>query len=303
MRNTVSRLRAIRLAWTAAAIGCLAAACSTDGALTLRPDVDVGAQTAAVTRPASPLPAPSQPMPAPVVLEPDEVAQDVWTQSPMSSPLPAPALSTPPSTTLVGYPRLDSPVEPQFSAPKPRAVMPASEVACRKELRRMGVQFTDLPAIRDSAACSIDWPVRVTAVGKVGMKPSATLTCAMAATYAEWTNKELVPTARWKFWSGVKTIHQGSSYSCRNIRGTRTASEHSTGNALDIMRIELNNGRDIDVRKQGFFAFNQRGFLNSVRADGCSYFSTVLGPGYNPDHADHFHFDIKPRRNGRVACH
>jgi hypothetical protein len=28
----------------------------------------------------------------------------------------------------------------------------------------------------------------------------------------------------------------------------------------------------------------------------------VLGPGYNADHADHFHFDIKNRRNGYVAC-
>jgi len=28
----------------------------------------------------------------------------------------------------------------------------------------------------------------------------------------------------------------------------------------------------------------------------------VLGPGYNKDHANHFHFDIKERRNGYVAC-
>ena len=28
---------------------------------------------------------------------------------------------------------------------------------------------------------------------------------------------------------------------------------------------------------------------------------TVLGPGYNRDHADHFHLDLKDRRN--VACH
>lgn len=80
------------------------------------------------------------------------------------------------------------------------------------------------------------------------------------------------------------------------------ASEHSKGNALDIMRIELNSGRDIDVRKPGWFAFRQRGFLNSVRADGCDYFNTVLGPGYDRDHKDHFHFDIKSRRNGYVAC-
>jgi hypothetical protein len=39
-----------------------------------------------------------------------------------------------------------------------------------------------------------------------------------------------------------------------------------------------------------------------VRADGCDYFTTVLGPGYDYDHRNHFHFDIMPRRNGYVAC-
>ena len=69
-------------------------------------------------------------------------------------------------------------------------------------------------------------------------------------------------------------------------------SEHSKGNALDVGRIELSNGRDIDVEKPGLFAFRTRGFLGTVRADGCEYFSTVLGPGYNYDHRNHFHFDL-----------
>ena len=35
------------------------------------------------------------------------------------------------------------------------------------------------------------------------------------------------------------------------------------------MRIELENGRDIDVRRPGWFAFRQRGLLNSVRGEAC----------------------------------
>ena len=124
----------------------------------------------------------------------------------------------------------------------------------------------------------------------------------MAATFAAWTRKELMPSARLRYFSGVKTIHQGSSYSCRKIRGTGVASEHSKGNALDVMRIELNSGRDIDVKKPGLFSFRQRGFLNNVCADGCQYFNTVLGPGYNYDHRNHFHFDLKHRRSGYRAC-
>ena len=135
------------------------------------------------------------------------------------------------------------------------------------------------------------------------MKPAATLNCQMAATFARWTRKELSPAARLRYFSSVKAIHQASSYSCRRINRSRSMSEHSKGNALDVSRIELRSGRDIDVRKPGLFAFRTRGFLNNVRTDGCEYFTTVLGPGYNHDHRDHFHFDIKPRRNGRHACH
>lgn len=198
---------------------------------------------------------------------------------------------------LAGYPRADEPLGPSAST-----AMPPEEIACRRDLKKLGVEYEDMTPIHEGS-CGIDWPVKVSGIDGVTMKPAATLSCAMAATFSRWTEKELVPTARWKYWSGVKTIHQGSSYSCRNIRGSRgTPSQHSLGNALDVMRIELNNGKDIDVRKPGWFAFRQRGFLNSVRADGCDYFSTVLGPGYNADHADHFHFDIMKRRNGTVAC-
>lgn len=204
----------------------------------------------------------------------------------------------PSNPMMVGYPRLSLPMS-QLGA----ETMPADEVACRRELKRLGVTYQDLAPINDGGACSIDYPVKVSQLsGGINMAPAATLSCDMAVAFASWTKNELAPNARRRYWSGVKTIHQGSSYSCRRINRTNVASEHSKGNALDVMRIELNNGRDIKVEKQGLFAFRARGLLNTVRADGCDYFTTVLGPGYNADHADHFHFDIKDRRNGYRAC-
>ncbi|TIT86210.1 MAG: extensin family protein, partial [Mesorhizobium sp.] len=44
-------------------------------------------------------------------------------------------------------------------------------------------------------------------------------------------------------------------------------------------------------------------FLNTVRKAACGPFKTVLGPGSDPDHALHFHFDLEPRRNGGTFCH
>lgn len=202
----------------------------------------------------------------------------------------------PSNPLMVSYPRAENPAEPP-------AAFNAEEAGCRRELRKLDVEFKDLAPIHEGATCGIDAPVSVSAIGSVAMKPAATLTCGMALAFAQWTENELVPASRWRYWSGVKTIHQGSSYSCRRIAGSGTTSEHGKGNALDVMSIELANGKEIDVKKPGFFAFRQRGLLNNVRADGCSYFSTVLGPGYNYDHRNHFHFDIKDRRSGYRACH
>lgn len=215
-----------------------------------------------------------------------------------SAVIPRSGLQTliPSNPFMMGYPRFNDP----STVP---AVMPAEEVACRRELKRLGVKYRDLPSIDDGGSCRVDYPVEVSGLsGNIAMKPAATVNCSMAVAFARWTKNELGPAARWRYLSGVKTIHQGSSYSCRRIRGSGTPSEHSRGNALDVMRIELDNGRDIDVRKPGWFAFRQRGFLNTVRSDGCDYFTTVLGPGYDADHKDHFHFDIKARRNGHKAC-
>ncbi len=179
--------------------------------------------------------------------------------------LPARGLQAlvPSNPFMSGYPRLNDPLSSE-------AVMPAEEVQCRRQLKRLGVRFRDIAPIRDSAACGIDWPVEVAGFsGSVGMKPAATLTCDMALAFAQWTEDELAPAARWRYFSGVKTIHQGSSYSCRSIAGSRTVSERAKGNALDVMRIELKNGKDIDVRKPGWFSFREKGLLNTVRSDAC----------------------------------
>ncbi|WP_309083176.1 extensin family protein [Chelativorans sp.] len=235
-----------------------ASACSVD--TVLRPEIDLGVQTAAVA---------------------GGGLQNLVPSNPMMMSYPLVRLPDAPSATL----------------------MPQDELDCRRQLKRLGVTYRDLAPIDDGGECRIDHPVEVSGFsGGIVMKPAATLTCRMAATVALWTRNELGPAARRRYFSGIHTIRQGSSYSCRRIRGTSVASEHSKGNALDIMSITLENGRKIDVRRPGFFAFRQRGLLNTVRSEGCEYFTTVLGPGYDADHKDHFHFDIKARRNGYRAC-
>jgi hypothetical protein len=308
-----------------------AAACTTGSVLSLQPAVDVGPPTASIPRAQAPVeiarvetvataaPAETFPQPAETFVPPaDTLATQAGTLTAQADALAASAVDpveppvriasasprqgvglqtlVPSDPYMAGYPRPDPPAAPEYNP------MPSDEVDCRRELKRLKVKYQDLSPIRDGQ-CGIDHPVKVSEIGNVQMKPAATLSCAMALTFSQWTRNELVPSARRRYFSGVKTIHQGSSYSCRKIARSRSLSEHGKGNALDIMRIELNSGRDVDVKKPGLFSFRQRGFLNNVRGDGCQYFNTVLGPGYNYDHRDHFHFDIKQRRNNRVACH
>jgi hypothetical protein len=284
---------------------CLATAltaCTTESVM--RPDVDVGMQTSAMVRPApisqasdfsgSSLAADealsqSQPLQDPIVEGP--IGRDTLIEEP-----------TRPSSIAVGFSRL---VNPFGLGSSQDAGMPAAEASCRKQLRKLGVTFQDLPPINDGGSCQIPYPVKISGLpGRAALKPAATLNCEMALSVAQWVKSELQPAARVRYWSSVGTITQASSYSCRNMVGTATnkISEHAKGNALDISKIELKNGKDILVRKKGFFAFRERGLLNTVRADGCSYFNTVLGPGYNKAHADHFHFDIMERKNGYRAC-
>ncbi len=282
-RRMPARRRSVRAAIYMAALFGLTA-CSVSDVMSPRPEIDVGFSTAAV--PAAIPAAAIAPVPAPI----------------QEAPKPAPAQGlqalVPSNPMMVSYPRFTMPQDPAAGAS-----MPPEEIACRQRLKRLGVQYRDLAPINDGGSCRIDWPVQVSALsGNIEMSPAATLNCQMAETFARWTKNELAPAARKRYLTGIGKIKQGSSYSCRRIAGTSVASEHSKGNALDVMAVELKNGREIDVRKPGFFAFRERGLLNTVRAEGCDYFTTVLGPGYNYDHRNHFHFDLKGRRNGYRAC-
>lgn len=288
--------------------------CTADGVM--RPGVDVGAQTSAV------LP------PVPV----QETAQDLVQADPgldaglplaaeteqYAAVIPPSAIAVPdgqdqmadqnlgpvkqPGIIAAGFSRMTRPFGFGGSG---NANLPADESECRRELKRLGVTWRDLPAIQNGPACSVPFPIEVSGLpGRAKLKPAAVLNCQMALAFSRWVKHELQPAARMRYLSSVDTITQASAYSCRKMVGNvfDKMSEHAKGNAIDISKIELNNGKDILVRKKGFFAFREKGLLNTVRADGCQYFSTVLGPGYNKAHADHFHFDIMKRKNGYVAC-
>ncbi len=152
-------------------------------------------------------------------------------------------------------------------------------------------------SIRGRSACSIHAPLKVSGAlgGRVKITPTATLGCPMTASLDRWIHNSVQKAARRQFGQPVVEIKQISSYSCRgrNSRRSGPLSEHSYGNALDIAGFRLADGRQITVVKGWWHGSpREKAFLREVFAGACAEFYTVLGPGSDRHHYNHFHLDL-----------
>jgi Extensin-like protein C-terminus len=88
-----------------------------------------------------------------------------------------------------------------------------------------------------------------------------------------------------------------------NKRGNRL-SEHSFANAVDVGGFRLADGSIITVLKGWKGGLEEQNFLREIHAGACRNFATVLGPGADAFHYDHFHMDLARhgRRGDRSIC-
>jgi hypothetical protein len=144
----------------------------------------------------------------------------------------------------------------------------------------------------------------ISALGPVEIKPAATLACPMVSALDRWIIDSVQPAARRWFRQPVVEIRQISAYSCRGMNGQPGAriSEHAFGNALDIASFTLADGRKITVKTGWRGSPEEQGFLRDVQGAACEQFNTVLAPGSNRFHYDHFHFDLMRRGSGNRIC-
>jgi hypothetical protein len=162
-------------------------------------------------------------------------------------------------------------------------------------------------SIDGPGTCGMVHPFKVAAMdgGMVEVSPKATLACPIIGEVDRWIAQSVQPAAMTWFGEPVVEIKQISAYSCRGMNGQPGAhiSEHAFGNALDVAAFRLQSGREIVIKnawKNG--VYEERGFLRDILDDACQRFTTVLGPGSNVFHYDHFHLDLSRRASGNTYC-
>ena len=155
-------------------------------------------------------------------------------------------------------------------------------------------------------ACGMSHPFKVMAIsrGEVMLQPKATLACPLIASVDRWIVEAVQPAAQAWFGEEVVELKQISSYACRSMNNQTGAgiSEHAFGNAIDIAAFRFASGREVTVERGWRGAREEQGFLRQVQAAACERFSTVLAPGSDPFHYNHFHLDLARRTSGRSVC-
>jgi hypothetical protein len=188
-----------------------------------------------------------------------------------------------------------------------------AELACmRSGVLESMPYISQARAIEGPGVCGADYPLKVAGfttefTGSIGgskalatgIKPAATLACPMVPSLSRWLNDVAQPAALEWLGQPVVEIRTMGSYACRSRNNQRGAklSEHSFANAIDIGGFRLADGRVINVKGGWKGDIASQGFLKTAHRGACGYFKTVLGPGSDAFHHDHFHFDLA--RHGR----
>lgn len=176
---------------------------------------------------------------------------------------------------------------------------PGEEMAaCREELAALGAKFTvpEMPAAEGQ--CKVVNPVQINAIatpaGMVNFPGEPTLNCVFAKQFTSWVADIAAPVVKAHTGEALTAISTGPGYECRNRNGDSTTkiSEHAFGNAVDIASFNLPGKKNLPVSNVAKSQNAESRWLMALRISACGYFTTVLGPGSNEAHAEHYHFDL-----------
>jgi hypothetical protein len=165
------------------------------------------------------------------------------------------------------------------------------------ELVKPSAYIEPRPEIDGPGICGLTHPFRVSALagGTVAVDKNVTIGCPLVVALEGWLAEVVQPYAQADFGQNVVEIEAFGAYSCRSVDNLAGAqlSEHSFGNAIDVSGFRLADGREIVVVRDWKKTDTQEAtFLREVHAGACQHFTTVLGPGADVFHYNHFHLDL-----------
>jgi hypothetical protein len=150
------------------------------------------------------------------------------------------------------------------------------------------------------AECVIDKPVRLRSlrlsagpVRDVAFPDGPVVACRFAERFGHWVGDLAAVLVKGQLGTDLKAVHTGAGFECRkrNRAATGKLSAHALGLAVDIAGFELAAGDRLLVTESQDSA--KVGLLSVLRRASCGWFTTILGPGTDPTHADHWHLDIQ----------
>lgn len=214
-------------------------------------------------------------------------------------PIPAPALE-----------RVETDKDQPFEGAKNKPPFDlATAQQCEAELKTRRIAFTLKEQISDERGCIVERPLLVKSLSNgIILSNDMTLRCEVVIAMDDWTKNVVRPTSKLYLGKDLKGLQTSTSYHCRtrNNKPGGKISEHGFANGVDITGFALEDETVINVssKKDNFTEDDlpKTKFLAGVRAGACAYFTTVLGPGSDGSHQDHFHFDRAYRKSGYRLC-
>lgn len=199
---------------------------------------------------------------------------------------------------------------PGTSGEWPAAAVQEARADCDDLLRGLNVIYKPLPPIGREGGCGAPAPVEVSFLAGADVVPPATMNCVMAKQLHEWMVRAVQPAAKAKLKTSVTVIRNASSYVCRSRNGLAGGklSEHGRANAFDMSGFAFAKSGGVEIGEgwggilQSIGLSRSGSFLEQIRAEACRYFTTVLGPGSDAYHGDHFHVDAIQRKHGGRIC-
>ena len=198
--------------------------------------------------------------------------------------------------------RAESAANPSDSSAKDKALtstngMSAADYAkCVSDLTLKKASFDQMATATD-AGCQISGAIKLTTVatsfGDVAIAGKPIMLCGFGRQFSAWVSEVAAPLALAYTGQKLAQIEAGQSFACRARydKSGSIPSEHAKGDAIDLASFVLANNRRIGVKEQASDTPIERDFVRALRTTACGYFTTVLGPGSDPAHESHFHFD------------